>query len=145
MTHKPLKPGEVLAAVSPGADAALAFVGHAETPWKQLSECPKAPDPDGPDCALVLHPDWAPALAGLERFDWIEVLLWFHRARRDLLLIAPDHAEGPRGVFSLRSPVRPNPVAVSRVRLVARQGNRLVVRGLDALDGTPLIDIKPAR
>jgi tRNA (Thr-GGU) A37 N-methylase len=48
-------------------------------------------------------------------------------------------------VFSLRSPVRPNPVAVSRVRLVARQGNRLVVRGLDALDGTPLIDIKPAR
>ena len=145
MSHKPLKPGEILADAPPGADATLGFIGHVETPWTTLADCPKSPDPEGPRCALVLDPAWEPALTGIERFEWIDVILWFHHARRDLLIIAPAHSEGPRGVFSLRSPVRPNPLAISRVRLVGRQGNRLTVRGLDALNGTPLIDIKPAR
>lgn len=145
MPHKPLKDGEILGSEPIGSDAALAFIGHARTPWGQGADCPKSPDPDGPECALDIFPGFAPALGGIEAFDWIEVLMWFHHARRDLLVIAPDHAPGPRGVFALRSPVRPNPVGVSRVRLLRREGARLIVRGLDALDGTPLIDIKPSR
>ena len=82
---------------------------------------------------------------GVEGFDFLELFLWFHRARRDLLVIDPAHGGGPRGVFALRAPVRPNPIAVTTVALVARHGNRLIVRGLEALDGTPLIDIKPGR
>ncbi len=142
---KPLKPTEEATAVPLGQDAVLGFIGHVETPYRTLAECPKRVGPDGPECAVVLAAPWDRALQGVERFDWIELFLWFHRARRDLLVIDPSHGDGPRGVFSLRSPVRPNPVAVTTVALVARQGNRLIVRGLEALDGTPLIDIKPGR
>ncbi|MCB1390623.1 MAG: SAM-dependent methyltransferase [Rhodobacteraceae bacterium] len=145
MTHKPLKPGEEATDVALGADAVLGFVGHVETPWKTLAECPKRADPDGPESRVVLAAPWDRALAGVERFEWVELFLWFHRARRDLLLIAPSHADGPRGVFSLRSPVRPNPVAVTTVRLIAREGAVLRVAGLEALDGTPLLDVRPGR
>jgi len=143
--HKPLKPGEEATGALLAADATLGFIGHVETPWKTLADCPKRADPDGPESLVVLKAPWDRGLEGVERFDWIELFLWFHLARRDLLVIAPRHAEGPRGVFALRAPVRPNPVAVTTVKLVARQGNRLVVRGLEAVDGTPLIDIKPGR
>ena len=138
------RPGEETAE-PPRADATLGFLGHVETPWRRLADCPKSPDPDGPDCRVVLTAPWDRALRGIEEFAWIELFLWFHQARRDLLVIAPRHAGGLRGVFSLRSPVRPNPVAVSTVRLIGREGAVLHVRGLDALDGTPLIDIKPGR
>jgi tRNA-Thr(GGU) m(6)t(6)A37 methyltransferase TsaA len=145
MSHKPLKPGEEMTGAPLGADATLGFIGHVETPWKRLEDCPKRADPEGPESFVVLNAPWERALLGVERFEWIELFLWFHRARRDLLVIAPSHADGLRGVFALRSPVRPNPIAVTTVRLVALQGNRLVVQGLEALDGTPLIDIKPGR
>ncbi|MEZ5752045.1 MAG: tRNA (N6-threonylcarbamoyladenosine(37)-N6)-methyltransferase TrmO [Paracoccaceae bacterium] len=145
MTHKPLKPGETFTAQPLSHDAALTFIGHAETPWPTLADCPKQGRLDGPDCALVLASPWDEALRGVEKFEFLEVYLWFHRARRDLLVIDPSHGDGPRGVFALRSPVRPNPIAVSTVALVGRSGNRLIVRGLEAVDGTPLIDIKPGR
>ena len=145
MSHKPLKPGEEMTDTPLGADATLGFIGHVETPWKTLADCPKRADPEGPESLVVLNAPWDRALAGVEGFEWIELYLWFHKARRDLLLIAPHHADGPRGVFSLRSPVRPNPIAVTNVRLIAREGARLRVAGLEALDGTPLLDIKPGR
>jgi tRNA-Thr(GGU) m(6)t(6)A37 methyltransferase TsaA len=72
------------------------------------------------------------------------VLLYFmHQARRDLMVQAPRHHPEPRGTFSVRSPVRPNPIAMSVVRLMRIEGTTLSVVGLDCLDGTPLIDIKP--
>ncbi|MCB1360013.1 MAG: tRNA (N6-threonylcarbamoyladenosine(37)-N6)-methyltransferase TrmO [Rhodobacteraceae bacterium] len=145
MPHKALKPGEITTDVPLGQDATLGFIGHVETPWKRLQDCPKRAPLDGPDSTVVLTPPWDRALEGIERFDHLDLFLWFHRARRDLLVIDPSHGGGLRGVFALRSPVRPNPVAVTTVALVARQGNRLIVRGLEALDGTPLIDIKPGR
>ena len=73
MTHKPLKPGEEATDVALGADAVLGFVGHVETPWKTLAECPKRADPDGPESRVVLAAPWDRALAGVERFEWVEL------------------------------------------------------------------------
>jgi tRNA (Thr-GGU) A37 N-methylase len=66
-------------------------------------------------------------------------------SRRDLILQNPNHGDAARGTFSLRSPIRPNPIGLSTVRLIRREGNRLIVRGLECVSGTPLIDIKPDR
>ena len=85
---------------------------------------------------------WVAALDGIERHDRLEVLYWMHEARRDLVRQSP-RSGGSTGTFALRSPVRPNPIATSLVRLVAVEGACLLVRGLDCLDGTPLLDIKP--
>lgn len=140
-----LRPHEIAAQAPLPADAALAFIGHIETPWARREDCPKQGSPEGPECALVLAPDWAPALDGIEGTEWLDVLYWLHLSRRDLLVQAPRHAAGPKGTFALRSPVRPNPIGLARARLIRRAGNRLVVRGLDCVNGTPLIDIKPER
>jgi len=145
MADKPLKPGEETTATPLSDDASLCFIGHVETPWQTLAACPKQVGFDGPDCAVVLTPPWDRALLGLERAETLDLFLWLHRARRDLLTIHPHHADAPRGVFTFRSPVRPNPIGVTTVKLVDMQGGRLTVRGLEVLDGTPLIDIKPGR
>lgn len=91
----------------------------------------------------MLAEPWAQGLAGLERFEMADVLYWLHESRRDLLLQSPKSDGAVRGVFSLRSPVRPNPIGLSKVRIVAVKGAEVIVRGLDCLDGTPLIDLKP--
>ena len=78
-------------------------------------------------------------------FEVIEVLYWLDRSRRDLVRQSPKSDGRTTGTFALRSPVRPNPIGLSRVRLLARRGHVLEVRGLDCLDGTPLIDLKPDR
>jgi tRNA (adenine37-N6)-methyltransferase len=73
------------------------------------------------------------------------VLYWLHLSRRDLLLQSPRNDGSTRGTFALRSPARPNPIGTSIVTLVRVEGSALLVRGLDCLDGTPLLDIKPDR
>ena len=88
---------------------------------------------------------WVPALDGLAQYKLIEVLYWLHLSRRDLVMQSPRSDGAVRGTFSLRSPARPNPIASSVVELVAIEGASLQVRGLDCLDGTPLIDLKPER
>ena len=84
-------------------------------------------------------------LDGLKEGDWIWVLLWFHLASRDKLKVHPRGvASRPKqGVFSLRSPARPNPVALDPVKIIKVDGGMITVEGLDALDGTPVIDVKP--
>ena len=99
----------------------------------------------GPDCTIVLNMPWDQALDGIEQFERLDILYWLHQSRRDLVLQNPKHAEAPRGTFSLRSPIRPNPIGLSNVQLVRRDGTRLIVRGLECVSGTPLIDIKPDR
>ena len=94
-------------------------------------------------CTIELDPRWAQALKGLETTSHVLVLYWMDKARRDLVLQAPRHYAEQRGTFALRSPVRPNPIAASVVRLVGIEANTLSVVGLDCLDGTPLLDIKP--
>jgi tRNA-Thr(GGU) m(6)t(6)A37 methyltransferase TsaA len=127
------------------ADATLAFIGHLETPWTRREDCPRQGRPDGPECVVVVDPPWDRGLIGIEAYLSLDILYWLHLSRRDLILQNPDHGDGARGTFSLRSPIRPNPIGLSTVRLVRREGNRLIVRGLECVSGTPLIDIKPDR
>ena len=140
-----IRPGERATDRPLRADAALTFIGTIRTPWARREDCPRQGQPDGPECRLLVEAPWDAALEGIEAYDTLDVLYWLNRARRDLVLQTPAQAEGPRGTFALRSPVRPNPIGLARVRLVRREGAALVVRGLDCLDGTPLLDIKPDR
>ena len=130
-----------------GAEGAnVAFIGRIRTPWTRRGECPRRGDPaNGPFCDIELNPVWGEALTGIEAHPRLQVLYWMHEARRDLVLQTPRGVSAPIGTFALRSPVRPNPIASSIVALVERNGNVLRVRGLDCLDGTPLLDLKPER
>jgi len=138
-----LREGEVAVELPKGFDASLYFIGRIQTPWKRREDCPKNPRETDATCTIELDPRWAGGLQGLEGVSHVVVLYWMHEARRDLVLQAPHHYAERRGTFALRSPVRPNPIAVSVARLVRIEGNKLTVVGLDCLDGTPLLDIKP--
>jgi tRNA-Thr(GGU) m(6)t(6)A37 methyltransferase TsaA len=130
---------------SGASDAVLVFIGEIRTPWNSRQGCPRQGQADGPVCEIVVVEPWDEALEGIERYPQLEVLYWLHRARRDLVLQSAQRDPTPRGTFSLRSPVRPNPIGSSVVTLERREGRRLWVRGLDCLNGTPLLDIKPER
>jgi tRNA-Thr(GGU) m(6)t(6)A37 methyltransferase TsaA len=129
------------------ADFALVPVGTVRSPLVEPRQAPKQGRESGPEAVVEILPAYAGALEGLADGDELLVLCWMHLARRDLLRVHPrgDAANPERGVFATRSPVRPNPIAVEAVRLVRREGLRLIVRGLDAVDGTPVLDIKPRR
>jgi tRNA-Thr(GGU) m(6)t(6)A37 methyltransferase TsaA len=138
-----LRRGEIAVALPEHFDASLYFIGRIHTPWKSRDDCPKNPRESDAPCIITLDPRWAAGLTGLETASHVLVLYWMHRARRDLVLQAPHHYDELRGTFALRSPVRPNPIAAAVARLVRIQNNTLDVVGLDCLDGTPLLDIKP--
>ncbi|AKO96061.1 putative methyltransferase, YaeB family [Marinovum algicola DG 898] len=144
MTQK-LRDNEVAVATDAPRDAALHFIGRIRTPFTRRELCPRQGRLDGPDCRLVLDAPWAAGLAGLERYEFADVLYWLHESRRDLVLQSPRSDGAVRGVFSLRSPVRPNPIGLSKVAILRIEGPEVIVRGLDCLDGTPLIDLKPDR
>ena len=126
-------------------NAGIVFIGRIETPFTTRAECPRQGSQDGPICRLVITPPFDLALKGLETFDTIEVLYWLHEARRDLLRQSPKSDGETFGTFALRSPLRPNPIGTAICKLVAIEGATVAVRGLDCLNGTPLIDIKPDR
>jgi tRNA-Thr(GGU) m(6)t(6)A37 methyltransferase TsaA len=138
-----LRQGEVAVALPVQMDAGLYFIGTIHTPWRTRQECPKRGSLDGPICAIVVDERWRTALTGLAGHPRVQVLYWMQRARRDLVLQTPFSTMRTTGTFALRSPVRPNPIASSIVDLVAIEGTTLQVRGLDCLDGTPLLDLKP--
>lgn len=140
-----IRPGEVAVEAPPANDAGLVFIGRIHTPWTERSECPRQGRPDGPICRVEVFEPWVAALDGIEAFDRIEILYWLHLSRRDLVRQSPKSDGTTRGAFALRSPVRPNPIGTQLVRLLAVEGSILLVRGLDCLDGTPLIDLKPDR
>jgi tRNA-Thr(GGU) m(6)t(6)A37 methyltransferase TsaA len=140
-----IREGEVAVEVQPPRDAALCFIGRIRTPWTSRLETPRQGRPDGPICRLEIFEPWLPALKGVDLYSNLEVIYWLHMSRRDLVLQSPKNNKSTRGTFSLRSPVRPNPIATSIVKFVAIEGNTVLVRGLDCLDGTPLLDIKPDR
>lgn len=130
------------------ADAHLIFLGRIHSPWKNREDCPKnmaAARERGLGAQIELLPDYRPGLRGLSGYSHIVVLSWFARSARDLILQAPRHAPEPRGTFALRSPVRPNPVGMHITRLIAvnEADGLLSLDAIDALDGTPVIDIKP--
>lgn len=139
------RPGELVAPLPAHPDAGVVFIGHIETPFRTRAECPRQGHHDGPECRLVVRPPYAAALVGLDAFETVEVLYWLHEARRDLVQQCPARDGVAVGTFALRSPLRPNPIGTSLVRLVRIDGPVVIVRGLDCLDGTPLLDIKPDR
>ncbi len=140
-----IRSGEVRVEAAEPADARLRFIGRIRTPWATRGDCPRQGDPEcGPHCRIEVDEPWSQALEGVAGQEWLLVLYWMDQARRDLVRQCPNGRDGPIGTFALRSPVRPNPIAVSVVRLIAREGATLVVKGLDCVDGTPLLDLKPA-
>lgn len=137
------RPGEVAIPLPETFDAGLYFIGRVRTPWATRGACPKNGLKTDAVCTLAVDAPFAEALQNVEGASHLIVLYWMNEAARDLALQRPRHAEGSRGTFSLRSPVRPNPIALSVVELLERNGAALRVRGLDCRDGTPLLDIKP--
>ncbi len=140
-----IRPGEESVPLPTATDAGVYFIGRIRTPWKTRAECPRRGAHDGPVCDIVLDDRWQAALSGLEPGQRVQVLYWMHQSRRDLTIQIPRNSGRRLGTFALRSPVRPNPIASSVVILEAIDGAILRVRGLDCLDGTPLIDLKPDR
>jgi len=147
-----MREGEVALASDPGdmpADARLVFIGHVRSPWSSRGDCPKnmnrARERDGGDAIVEVDAEFRPGLAGLESASHVIVLTWLDRAQRNLIVQKPSHAPQPKGVFSIRSPARPNPVGLHIARLAALDpvSGRLTLDAIDVLDGTPVIDIKP--
>jgi tRNA-Thr(GGU) m(6)t(6)A37 methyltransferase TsaA len=138
-----LRDGEVAVSLPETFDASLYFIGRVRTPWTRREDCPKNARESDAVCTIEVDERFAAALKGVEGCSHLLVLYWMDKARRDLLVQAPRHYGEPRGTFALRSPVRPNPIAASVVTLLQVEANRLSVVGLDCLDGTPLVDIKP--
>jgi tRNA (adenine37-N6)-methyltransferase len=137
--------GEIEAALPERTDARLVFIGTIRTPFTTRDDCPRQGRSDGPLCRIEIRTPWQQALKGLDRFARVEVIYWMHLARRDLVLQSPKSNGETHGTFALRSPVRPNPIATSLCDLVAVEEGAVIVRGLDCVDGTPLIDLKPDR
>ena len=137
-----VREGEVTTELPAKVDAGLYFIGRIETPWKRRDDCPKNARESDAVCTLALDPRWSEALADVATCTHLIVLYWMDKSPRNLLLQVPRHG-GAHGTFALRSPARPNPIALSVVKLLRVEGNRLSVVGLDCLDGTPLLDIKP--
>lgn len=141
-----LRDGERTVEAPASDDAGLHFIGRIRTPWTRRADCPRQGRQDGPDCRIEPFDPWGDALLGIEDYDQLEILYWLDRSRRDLVIQNPKN-DGKRfvGTFALRSPQRPNPIGTASVRLMGVEGHCLIVRGLDCLDGTPLVDIKPDR
>ena len=140
-----IRTGEVAVDMPPATDAGLVFIGRIRTPWTDRLACPRQGRLDGPLCRIEIAEPWVTALDGLAAYDRVEVLYWLDRSRRDLVRQSPRDDGVTRGTFSLRSPVRPNPIGTALAALVGIEGAAVLVRGLDCLDGTPLLDLKPDR
>lgn len=128
-----------------GDSVSCTVIGTIETPYKCMEDCPNRHNKqEFLPCTLRLAPEFAPGLAGLEPGGKVLVLCWFHRARRDMtqLPVREGVRDKPAGVFSLRTPPRPNPIAAQTVDILDVRDGVLEVVGLDCLDGTPLLDIK---
>lgn len=140
-----IRAAEVAVEFPAAADAGVIFIGRINTPWTSRLTCPRQGRLDGPICTITLFEPWVAALDGVTDFERLEVLYWLHLSRRDLVRQSPANDGATRGTFGLRSPVRPNPIGTAIVKLLEREGAVLRVQGLDCLDGTPLLDLKPDR
>lgn len=146
-----VRAGETCLSFDPGAraDEVVHFIGAIHTPWER-GDCPKnvtrARAAKTGGMRVVLKPDFAEGLKGLKVGQGILLMYWMHQARRDLITQMPRHADTSRGTFALRSPCRPNPIAMSAVRITSLdlEAGEVGIDAIDCFDGTPLIDIKPS-
>ena len=123
----------------------LTPIGTVESPLTDLKAAPKQGDEGAPDAWIVFEPGVIEALDGIDVGDEVIVITWLDRARRDVLRVHPrdDTSRPQQGVFATRSPDRPNPIGLHRVEIAQLDGARVRVRNLEALDGTPIVDVKP--
>ena len=135
--------GEETIALPEDTDAEVYFIGRIRTAFPTRSDCPKNGRESKAEAVIELDPRFVDGLLDIERCSHLIVLYWMDEARRDLIRQVPKHLGRARGTFALRSPVRPNPIALSVVELVKVDGNKLTIRHIDCRDGTPLVDIKP--
>ena len=120
-------------------------VGRVESPLTDREDAPKQADEGAPPARIVFRPEFRDAANDLRRGDEVLVLTWLHQGRRDTLSVHPrgDVNRPLTGVFSTRSPDRPNPIGLHAVWIEAVTGNGITVHHLEAIDGTPVLDIKP--
>lgn len=123
----------------------LTPIGRVESPLTDLEASPKQGDEGAPDAWIVFEPAVLGALGGIQAGDEVMVLTWLDRAHRDVLRVHPrgDTSRAMQGVFSTRSPHRPNPIGLHRVEVASVEDDRVRVRNLEAVDGTPVVDVKP--
>lgn len=120
-------------------------IGSVSSPLRDREAAPKQGDEGAPEASVEIVPEFEPALAGISAGDEVLVFTWLDRADRETLATHPrgDRSRPEVGVFATRSPDRPNPIGLHRVRVLALDGPRLRVADLEALDGTPVLDLKP--
>jgi tRNA-Thr(GGU) m(6)t(6)A37 methyltransferase TsaA len=120
-------------------------IGRVSSPLTDLDDAPRQGDEGAPDAWLEFEPEVGDALRDIEPGDQLLLLTWLDRADREVLVVHPrgDTSRPPEGVFTTRSPHRPNPIGLHRVQVAAVEGLRFRVQGLEALDGTPIVDVKP--
>jgi tRNA-Thr(GGU) m(6)t(6)A37 methyltransferase TsaA len=123
----------------------LVAIGTVESPLTDRASAPKQADEGAPEAWLAFEPGMAAGLDGIGAGDELLVITWLDRAHRDVLRVRPrgDMTRPEQGVFGTRSPDRPNPLGLHRVRVLEVDGGRLRVDSLEALDGTPIVDVKP--
>lgn len=138
-----IRPGEVSVELPATFDAGVYFIGRVRTPFKTREDCPKSSAQSKAIGQVELDPRYAAGLDDLPLYSHAILLYWMDKARRDLIQQVPAHLGRARGTFALRSPVRPNPIALAVVELIGIEGTTLTVRNVDCMDGTPLLDIKP--
>ncbi len=137
------RPGEAAIELPPAFDAGVYFIGRIRTPFETRADCPRNTAQSDAIGRVEVDARYAAGLADLGLYSHAILLYWMNEARRDLIRQVPGHLGHPRGTFALRSPVRPNPIALAVVEIVAIEGTTLTVRKVDCIDGTPLLDIKP--
>jgi len=128
-----------------GENFEIRAIGRVESTLTEMGEAPKQGDEGAPDAWIEFEPDVLDALRGIEAGDELVLLTWFDRADREALTTHPrgDTSRPEAGVFATRSPHRPNPIGLHRVHVLSIEGDRMKVNNLEALDGTPVIDVKP--
>jgi tRNA-Thr(GGU) m(6)t(6)A37 methyltransferase TsaA len=131
--------------MAPDEHITLTPIGHVRSPLKETGDAPRQPDEGAPPATIVLDPAVQPAAVDIAAGDRLVVLTWLHAASRDVLRVHPrgDRNRPSTGVFSTRSPERPNPIGLHTVTVRHVSGGRIDVDALEAIDGTPVIDLKP--
>jgi formylmethanofuran dehydrogenase subunit E len=118
-------------------------IGVIHSPYKTPAECPRQPSKSVQVAEIEVFEEYAEGLKDIDGFSHIVILYWLHKSQGHSLLVVTPWDAKQHGFFTTRSPRRPNPIGLSVVKLIERKGNILRVKGIDACDGTPLIDIKP--
>ena len=139
-TESAVRPGEAPIVLPGTTDAGVYFIGTIRTPWRRRADCPKRGSPDGPVCSIVVDERWRDALTDVAQHRRIQVLYDASRSPRPSSADPVSHGTSHRQLRAALAGT-PNPIASSVVELVAIEGSTLQVRGLDCLDGTPLIDL----